>query len=160
MNINGIGITGPKNEFIVFPGRLENGGDLVIEVAPVLNFEKFDDLVKRPEPPQILLPGNLRTTDPDDKKYLKALEEYGTQRTAYIVIKSLSATKDLVWDTVDINDPSSWANWRVEMEAAGFSQLEMGRIFTAITICCGLNQDKIDEATKLFYQSLSSQKED
>lgn len=147
MKIQGRTFSGPEIVPVVIPRK---DGNIVIKCQSVLNFDEFEALVPTPEPPEILKPGNIKTKDPTDKKYQKDLDEYSLLRTNWMILKSLEATEGLEWDTVDMSDPKTWDNYRSEMTASGFSPIESGRIIMAVTEACGLNQDKIDEATERF----------
>lgn len=147
MKIQGKTFSGPATVPVVIP---RPDGDIVIKCQSVLDFDEFEALVPTPEPPEVLRPGGIKTTDPTDKKYQKALDDYSVLRTNWMILKSLEATKGLEWDTVVMSDPKTWDNFRSEMTASGFSPVESGRIILAVTEACGLNQEKIDEATERF----------
>ena len=67
-------------------------------------------------------------------------------------LKSLSATEDLEWETVDMSDPDTWGNFAEELDAV-FTPAEQSAITDIVMSACGFNQDKIEEATRLFIAS-------
>lgn len=147
MKVNGRSINGPTEEVVVIPRR---DGDLVFKAAPVLSYEDLDKLDPRPNPPIKVYPGGKQVENPEDSGYKTKLSEWSTRRYNYMVLKSLSATEGLEFDTVDLSKPETWGGWRQEMQDAGFSNLEIARIEAIVIDACGLNQIKIDEATKRF----------
>lgn len=147
MKIQGRTFSGPDTVPIVIP---RSDGDVVFKACAVLDFEDFDALCPTPDPPEIIKPGNIRTSDPEDADYLKAIDKWAVKRTNWMILKSLDATEGLEWETVDRSDPETWDNFRKEMQDSGFTIVEVGRIIAAVTEACGLNQDKIDEATERF----------
>lgn len=116
----------------------------------VLDFDDFDNIDPAPDPPEVIRPGNVRSLDVEDKKYLKAMDDWGTRRTNWMILKSLEATDGLEWETINMSDPNTWDNFRKELKECGFTLGEVGRLILAVTEVCGLNQDKIDEATARF----------
>ncbi len=147
MKIHGKKISGPNIETVVFP---RNDGDIVFRAQAVLDYDDFEKLNPIPQPPQVLRPGGILSSDVEDKKYKAKIREWSLARTDFMVLKSLEATPGLEWETVDMSDHTTWDNYREEMKDAGLSPAEMGRIVEIVSTACGLNQDKIDEATKRF----------
>lgn len=150
MKIHGKEITKPSVEVIVIPRK---DGDLVFKAEPVLDFTRFDELCPRPLPPDITRPGEEPVPDYEDSKYLKKIEEYAKKRMAWMFITSLSATKGLEWDTINLSDSETWLNYEKELENSGLTVIEYSKLIEVVTKANGLNQDKIDEATKRFLAS-------
>lgn len=147
MKIHGKKVEGPQEEVVVIP---RSSGDLVFKAKAVLNYEDFDKACPRPTPPKVIRPGGVRSSDPEDAEYLKQLDEWATNKTSWMILKSLSATEGLEWETVDWADPKTWKNYTKEMTESGLSAGETARIISIVMEACGLNQNKIDEATKRF----------
>lgn len=147
MKIAGRIFTGPRVETVVLPRQ---DGDIVIKAKAVLDFDEFEKLCKAPEPPMMMKPGGEQLPLLDDKDYLKKLEAYADKKTNWMMLKSLEATEGLEWETVDFNDPDTWGNYQEELKKAGFSFAEVGTIVRLVSDACGLNQSKIEEATKSF----------
>jgi hypothetical protein len=147
VKIQGKTFSGPDTIPVVIP---RSDGDVVFKAQAVLDFSDFDALCPVPEPPGVIKPGNVRTKDPEDADYLEAMDVWAIKRTNWMILKSLDATEGLEWETVDKSDPETWDNFRTEMQNSGFTIVEVGRIIATVTEACGLNQDKIDEATERF----------
>jgi hypothetical protein len=146
MKIKGKTISGPSEQLVVIP---RDDGNIVIRSRAVLDFEPFMKINPQPEPPKKMFPGGVETSNVEDPDYLKKIAVWASSKTDWMFIKSLEATPDLTWDTVDKSDPKTWSNYRVELESV-FTPGEVGKILEVVMTACGLNQDKIDEATKLF----------
>ena len=146
MKMNGKTIEGMKPEVIVIP---KGGVDYVFKAAPVLNYDDFEKLCPVPVAPTIVRPGGVESADATDKDYLGKIEKWSQYKVAWMVLTSLKATDELIWDTVDEANPDSWNNYRDEL-ALNFTDVEISLIFDLVMNACGLNQDKIDEATKRF----------
>lgn len=132
---------------IVFPREAE---DLVFKVRAVLDFEKFDENYPQPEPPEVLKPGGVRFKNPEAPEYIEALNNWAERKTDWMVLKSLEATEDLEWETVDMSNPETWSNYRKELQEAFFTPPEIAHIITVVMDVCGLNAEKIEAATQSF----------
>ena len=147
MKIKGKKLDGPNIEVVVIPRQ---SGDLVFKAQAVLNYEDCDKLNPMPTAPKMLLRGGGVQENVEDPRYKAKIEEWATRKFYWMLIKSLEATEGLEWETVKMDDPSTWSNYKTEMQTAGLSPGEIGRIEICVTDACGLNQSKIDEATKRF----------
>lgn len=147
MKIKGMHISPPEPVVIVIPRK---SGNIVFKAQPVLSFDEFEALCPEPQPPEVLRPGNIRYKNVKDKKYLGEINSWHVKRSNWMMIKSLEATEDLVWEQVDITNPETWGNFQKEFKYSGFSIVETSTILNAIMEACGLNQEKIDMATKSF----------
>lgn len=146
MKLNGRTLV-PNVEVVVIPRQ---SGDLVFKAAAVLDYDEHDKLNPQPEPPIRLLPGGVRQQNIEDPKYIKAVDDWATNKFHWMFLKSLSATEGLEWETVKMDQPKTWQNYKAEMSKAGITPGEVARIEMLVTDACGLNQQKIDEATKRF----------
>jgi hypothetical protein len=149
MKLHGKEITGPQCEVVVLPRGTE---EIVIRAQAVLNFDAFEKINPQPKPPEVLYPGGVKSINMEDKGYQQQLGDWAQQRTDWMILKSLESTPGLTWDTVDMADPKTWTNYKTEL-AATFTPGEMSKIMEAIMTACGLNQAKIEEATKRFLAS-------
>ncbi len=120
----------------------------------------FNAICAPPNPPESIRPGGVRSKNIYDKKYLKALDEYANQKTAWLILTSLEATEDLVWETVDMSKPETYLNYRSELIDSGFSAVEINMLIATVMEACGLTQDKIEEATKSFLAGQRDQPEE
>jgi len=147
MKIQGIDLNTPRVETLVIPRGETN---IVFKAQAVLDLNDFDKICPTPEAPERHFPGGKTGLALDDPQYLKEMDEWSTRKWYWTCLKSLEATENLEWDSVDMSDPSTYENFEEELTKAGFSQLEKQRIVQLIITACGLNQTKIDEATESF----------
>lgn len=147
MKIKGKKFDGPNIEVVVIPRQ---NGDIVFKAQAVLDYEECDKLNPRPQPPKRLMRGGGVQENIDDPTYKKNTDTWAIRKFYYMFIKSLEATEGLEWETIKMDDPSTWENYKEEMKDSGFSPGEIGAIEGAVSDACGLNQSKIDEATKRF----------
>ena len=146
MKINGKIIEGPKPEVIVIP---KGADEYVFKAMPILDYEDFDKLCPVPLPPEKVLKGGEVQHDTNDKEYTTKLTEWAVKKNAWMTITSLSATEGLEWETVDLSDPETWSGYIKEL-GKSFTDSECNLIYSLVLTACGLNQEKIDEATKRF----------
>lgn len=120
MLINGERINVPFRREIRFP-RVE--GDIVFTAEAVSVSEHFDKHCPAIDPKiERDKDNNIVKVKVDDPKYIAAVQERNDRKFDLQVIKSLT---NVVWDTVDLEDPSSWKNWKKEALACGLSDLEV-----------------------------------
>jgi hypothetical protein len=150
MKIKGRVISGPREELVVFPRTEE---DLVFKLQAVLEYDDFEKMCVEPEPPTLLHRDGTKIKDINDSKYKAKLEEYGQARTHWTFLKSISATPDLEWETVDMSNPTTWGNYRKELTSAGLSIAEITLLFRAMLNANSLDEDKLEEARKRFLAS-------
>ena len=146
MKINGKIIEGPTPEVIVIPKGTE---EFVFKALPVLNYDEFDKICPVPNPPEIMKPGGKKTLDYEDKAYDKLLTDWAMRKNDWTALQSLSVTEGLEWETVAEGDPDTWVNFRQELRII-FTEAEIMLITDLVNIANGLDQKKIDEATKRF----------
>jgi hypothetical protein len=146
MKIDGKKLKGPYVKTLVFP---RDSGNLVFKFKAVMNDEEFLKLCPMPEPPVKMYPGGSKVPDVKDPEYLKLMDEWGIQKVYWQFLNSISATKNLKWETVDLKKPETWGNYMKELEAA-FPEPEQFLLMEAFTEVQGLDQQKIDQATKDF----------
>ncbi len=137
----------PASETLVLP---RSSGDLVFIATAVASYENFDKLCPHPVPPTIKRPGQPEAQDTTDKDYLKALDQWASCRTAWMIIESLNATPGIEWETVKPSEPTTWLNFQKELEASGLTQGECMRVINIVLDANGLNEKKIEAATKNF----------
>lgn len=137
----------PNIEIVVIP---RVNGNIVIKAKAVLDYTEHDALNPRPEPRKLTRPGQTPIDELDSPKYQALLNDWGRKKMDWMIIQSLKATEELAWETVNDNDSETWSNYQKELEEACFTPQEIMRIVDCVLVANGLNQTKIDEATKLF----------
>lgn len=147
-------ISEPNKEYVVIPRPDE---DIVFTAQAVLDTDDFDQLFPRPTPPTVTHRDGTRAQNPEDSRYKAKLDEWGIKRTHYLVIKSLQATEELEWETIDFSDPDTWGNYETELKESGFTQIEIQRIIMCAFNANSLNESKIEEARRHFLAGLQVQ---
>jgi len=145
MKIGGRVITRAE-EVLVLP-RPENE-DIIIRAQAVSTSEEFDALCPMPIPPSIRTKSGKKD-DLKDESYLKSIERRDNLRWDYMVLRSLEPSK-IEWETVDLDKPNTWPNWKKELLDAGLSDIEVGHIQNAVMSACSLDEDKLKEARESF----------
>jgi hypothetical protein len=148
MKLKGIKIEGPQEHIIVLPRQ--RGENLVFKFVAVLDFTDFENLCPVPKPRQVTKPGGQKSLLLDDPKYLEALGIWAERKTHYSFLRSISATDNLEWETVNMGDPETWQNYETELTEAGLTEPERVRLLNVYSEVQGLDQRKIDEATESF----------
>jgi hypothetical protein len=134
-------------EILVLP-RI--GGDLVFKARAVRSFEEFETMVTEPKPKMMVKAGETEAQPMVDDAYKQKKASYGRLRLVWMIIKSLSATEGLVLETVNMDDPSTWENFWVELTSTGLSFVEQEMLVNLAQSANSMNQDKIEEARKRF----------
>lgn len=147
MKLKGQKLQGPAIEVIVLPRQ---SGNLVFKAQAIIEDKDFDAICPRPLPPKKLLPGGVTQSNVEDPKYKEDLQLYALRRTHWMVLKSLQATEELEWETVKMDSPETWSNFVKEFMESGLTAIEVNKIVETVMTVNGLNDRKIEEATKAF----------
>jgi hypothetical protein len=156
MKLHGVRIEGPNVEEIVIP-RGET--QIVLRARAVLDDQEFDDLCPRPKPKVMIKKGGQKIEQTDEPSYKAAIDKWGQQRVAWLVLKSLEATEGLEWEQVECDDPKTWTLYQDELKASGFSDAEVARIIAGVMAANGLSESKVEEARQRFLRSREEQSE-
>ena len=139
---------GVNIEPIVLP---RGDGDIVLKARAIDSFEEFDQLCPEPTPPGKILAGGQRINNVEDPNYKAAVAEWVQKRMAYMVIKGLNdGTPELEWEDVVLDDHCTWLKYKKELEKAGFSDVEVGRIIGGAMKANCLNEAAIEDARQRF----------
>lgn len=147
MKINGKTIERAAFEVIVIPRQ---SGDIVFKCGIIKSFAEFLTICPQPLPPTVTRPGGETIHNVNDKDYLAANEHWANNRLNWMILTSLTATENLVFDTVDMKNPDTWKNWQQEMLDAGFTDHELYLLIETVISANGLSPKRIEEATKNF----------
>ena len=147
MKYKGKEVKGKNQEIIPI---VRPDGNIIFIAGAVKNWLEFEALVPEPKAPKRTKPGGIVVEDTQNGNYLKAVSDYGDTRTDYLVLKSLQDTVDLEWETVDMQKPSTWANWKKELRDSDFTEIEIGRITMGVMKANSLDEKMIDEARTSF----------
>jgi hypothetical protein len=138
----------PPEEVLVLP-RMDDV--IVFRARGISDMTEFEKLCPEPAAPTIFAADGQTSVDMRNKDYLAALEEHSKRRWAYIVIKSLELGESHIeWDTVKLEQPSSWTNWERDLLDGGFTKVECNRVFHTVLAANSLDEVKIQRARELF----------
>ena len=150
MKMNGLSFDGPKPVTCVIPiGNQE----LVFTIKPVVSYEEFDEVCPRPEPPGGIDGKGNKEKNYKHPTYLEAVDVYSQRRMDWMYLKALEDTEGLEWETVDMKNPETFQNFAKEMEEAGVPVQYIDHFKFKIIQICGLDPQRIDEATERFLAS-------
>lgn len=160
MKIYGKKIEGVNTELVVIPRTNSDGAnaDLVFVAKAVLDYKDFEKLCPAPIPPTKMLPGGITQQNVEDSNYKRLMADFGNKRINWMILKSISETPGLEWETVKADDPDSWGNYVDELTSAGLSGYEVNRIIQGVMTANGLDANKIEEAKKRFLASSQQEK--
>ena len=147
LKIKGQVIEGPNIETVFIP---RGDTQIVFHAKAILDYSDFEAMCPAPNPPNKMVPGGATIPDLEHPKYKEAMDAYGTRRFAWMILKSLEATEGLEWETVDMSDPETWANYEQEFKSSGFSDIEANRILKGIMAANCLDEDKVEQARQRF----------
>lgn len=152
MKIGGIDPSSlPNEEILVLPRGEQN---IVFRAQGVPDLDAFHAMVPEPIVPVKL---TAKGVEPDvtEPGYQNVRAEYLKRRMAYLVVASL---KDVEWDTVNLDDPGSWANWEKDLKAAGLSQFEQNLVFQLVLCANSLDDAKLAKARDVFLRGPAQKK--
>lgn len=133
---------------------------LAIRAQAVLSYDDFHKILPVPQPPKVRRKGMMAAApDFEDPKYVIAMNSYGENKTNWMVLKSLEATSEITWETIDKANPQTWGNYNKELEDAGFSEFERQRIIGLVMEANALSDRKIEEARETFLSAESKARE-
>lgn len=147
MKLNGQSILPPQPIRIVIPREV--GDPILLYAGPVLNFDKFRELVPMPKAPLVMRPGKGSYHDYESQVYKDREKRYGEQKMNYLIIKSLAYTEGLEWETVNLQDPETWDNYRTEM-ALVFTESEIDHITVKVMEANFPTEERQREALERF----------
>lgn len=130
---------------------LPRGDNDIIEVTArsILDDSAFFKLCPEPKPPQIIKKGGKRDVDLNDKGYLREVKDYGERKFAWMFLTSVTIT-GAEWETVNLNDPNTWLNWKDELLDCGFNSFEINRMIALMHEANCLDDTKLEEARARF----------
>lgn len=113
MKVNGKTLTGPRIVKTYLP--TSDGGAVEFQFRPLRADEKYTDICPRPNPPEVIQPGGIRSANPEDAGYKIALKAWSDRKWDWEFLKSVSQTTGLEWETVDPEKAETWGNWENEV---------------------------------------------
>lgn len=154
MKIKGSPIPPPKPVSLKF-----FRGSTIVEllVQAVLSFEQFDRLVPLPKPPLVTnIKEKRQYHNYEDKGYVRAIERYSVTKSNFIIIQGLAATEGLEWETVKLDEPDTWGNYKTDLLSC-FTEVEVSTIIEGVNEANNPTGRKLQEAFESFTQSQDQQ---
>lgn len=151
MKIKGKVIINDNMEIVVIPRKTEN---LVFKFNPVLDYKEFDNYVKEPVAPTVTKAGGEKFLDLEDSNYKIQTIDYFRKRSQWSFLKSMSATEDLEFDLIKMNDPETWGLLDKEFQEAGFTPSEINRLYNAYHLANSMSDERFEEARESFLAGL------
>lgn len=150
MKINGLVFEGPKSIPCVIP---VGNAEIVFLIKPVLDYDGFDKVCPRPEPPTGIDGKGNKTVNTSHPTYLEAIDTWAQQRMDWLFLQAIVDTEGLEWDTIKQEDPTTYCNFTKELMEAGIPEGYIETLKMKIIQVCGLDPERIEEATKRFLAS-------
>ena len=145
MRIGGRELKGLNESFLVLP---RPDGDLVFRAPAIPDYDEFNKLCPEPVAPVVLTKEGSKP-DEQDTGYLARLAHREVLRIAYLMVKSLEPSQ-IEWDTVKMDSPSTWPNYKDDFKKNGISAVEMNRIWALVSEANSLSEDKLEAARARF----------
>ncbi len=147
MRYKGKPLRGPKVETLVIP---RESGDIVFQARAIMDYSPFVEICPEPDVPDKLLPGGKRVPNPDHPEYKLRQTNWFEQRQLWMILQSLAESKDLEWETVDLQDPATFNNYWDELAEGGFNEMERLLIRNLALKANSVDADKMEEARERF----------
>lgn len=127
-----------------------------LKLLPVPKLKDFEKVMQQPKPPKRTdrkgTYANLK-----DPVYLERMKEYNETFSNWLILQSLRPTEDLVWEKVNLDDPSTYNLVQEELTEAGLTEAEIVRLVQKITELHGLDEEKIEQAKESFLRARENQ---
>lgn len=151
MKINGQKIEEVNRKVLTF--KRSSGNDITLHVGAVLDDSNFDAMCSPPEIPVKVKPGGEKIPNPYDPDYKIALQAHNQLRTQWFFITSIMTTPGLEFETIKMDEPSTWGNLHKELNEAGFSKFEISQIVEAVLEVNGLTESRVEASRASFLPS-------
>ena len=146
MKIGGIDPkTLPCETVLVLPRGREQ---IVFRASGVRSMDDFHKFCPEPVPPNKLTKDGP-VADTEDEGYRAALSGYYKRHNSYLLIHSL-APSQIEWDTVQIDNPSTWNNWVEDLTNAGLNNVECNLVMNLVMEANSLDEKKLERAREAF----------
>lgn len=156
MKIAGREVAGKNRVSVVLP---REGGDPIAFIAEaVSDLNRLDEYISLPEPPVVQKKGGVIEKNHDDQGYKEQLGQYNAKRMAWLILESLKPSQ-IEWDTVNEDDPGTWKNYMKDLQGAGFSDVEINLIVSAVLEANALDENKLNAAREVFLRGQAAAKD-
>jgi hypothetical protein len=136
----------PPEAFLVLPRA---AGNIVFRARGLSDMDEFHKLCPEPPAPAVLNADGSKTVDDTNRDYVAAMAEHKKRWWAYLVIRSLEPS-NIEWDLVQLEQPSTWANWETDLLANKFTRFECNRVYQTVLEANSLDEAKLEKARALF----------
>lgn len=128
-------------------------GFIAFYAQPVWDLEEFDALMPPPVNTKYRYTKDGKELDPNAPEYKEALAAYVTARWGYVVLKSLEPSKELgvEWETVSLDDPTTWANVETELKEA-LGLYEFAKVMQLVDEANAIDSTKLEANAESFFQ--------
>lgn len=127
--------------------------NIVLKIGATVDADDFDKFWPEPKMPTVHSPELGTIPNPNDAVYQSQVQMRNEGYVHYLVINGLKHTDGLVWDKVKPDVYTTWASWRDEFKEAGFSTVEIGKIFQYVIQVNNLDEEMLKKARADFLTS-------
>jgi len=157
MKIGGIDPSTLPTEVIVVFTRGTH--EIVFRARGVPDYVEFLKLCPEPTAARVHKPKEGWVDNVDDPAYREMVRTHGLKRLAWLIINSLEPS-EIVWETVKLDNHSTWIGWEDEMKASGFNQVECNRIQALVFEANSLDEGKLEQARESFLRGQQPEPKD
>jgi hypothetical protein len=147
MKINGKTIDSLRTVSVYLP--VANNDAVEFKFRPLRSDESFEKISPMPQPAKQVRPGGATTYDTMSSRYQATLEEWNKRRLDWEFLRSASATPGLEWESVDMDDPKTWGNWRADLGKL-FPDTHIAVIFRGFVDAQYITEETMEKARQLF----------
>ena len=146
MKIGGVEVQGPAEDILVLP---RSNGDIVFKARAATRMDEFSRFVPMPLAKKAWSKekGNHFVTD--DPEYKSQMTRYNELQFAFMALQSLEPS-DIEWSRVKLDQVNTWTEWSIELQDAGFTDIEIRRIVGLIMSVNSLDDRKLQQAREDF----------
>lgn len=150
LKIGGRTVEGPKQGLLVLP---RDDGDIVFRFIGITDDSEFEKICPAPKPPRIKDIKKGQTYDNvEDPNFKKKREEWANIKMAWYFLKS-SAPSNIEWPSVNMEDSSTYQNYKKDLVEAGFTVGEVNTIYGKFIEVNMVTDDMLTEARNRFLAS-------
>lgn len=147
MKIGGIDpSTLSTEEILVLP---RGDKSIVFRAVGIPDYEEFKALCPEPKAPGVQMAGKGWVPNENDPGYRDMVKTHDKRRIYWMVLKSLEPS-EIEWDTVDLDNPSTWFEWEADLKDGGLSQVEVNRVQALVFQANCLDENKLQKALEAF----------
>jgi len=150
MKINGKKIEEPNVQLVVLP-RME--GDIGFYFKAVESLDEFKKLCPEPTPPITTRADGTTFANVTSEGYKDAVSEREVLMLHWMFLKSISATPNLTWERVNMQNPETWKEWESELRESKIFQVEQSLLMDGFNKANSLDEAMLDEVRKSFLAS-------